>query len=96
MPYFERAKKLSIWLILIGVVFFFLGIIFFSTSNFNELIDYDIKDKLLGKLITIFSFLVSIFLILLGIILKIIAKDAREDLLVIENRIRNEMKNEMK
>ncbi|EES72914.1 hypothetical protein POTG_02321 [Paenibacillus sp. oral taxon 786 str. D14] len=94
MPYFERAKKLSIWLILVGVVFFFLGIIFFSTSNFNELIDYDIKDKLLGKLITIFSFLVSIFLILLGIILKIIAKDAREDLLVIENRIRNEMKNE--
>ncbi|CAM4480439.1 hypothetical protein U9M73_12955 [Paenibacillus phoenicis] len=94
MPYFERAKKPSIWLILVGVVFFFLGIIFFSTSNFNELIDYDIKDKLLGKLITIFSFLVSIFLILLGIILKIIAKDAREDLLVIENRIRNEMKNE--
>ncbi|OAB33104.1 hypothetical protein PMSM_16265 [Paenibacillus macquariensis subsp. macquariensis] len=86
MPYFERVKKLSVWLILISILFFLLTIIFYNTSNFKELIYYDIYDKPLEKLLTLVSFLITIFSLVLGIALRIVAIDAQEDLSVLEKR----------
>ncbi|WP_256759884.1 hypothetical protein [Cohnella sp. WQ 127256] len=90
MRYFERVKKLSVWLILISVLFFLLMIIFYNTSNFKELIYYDINDKPLEKLLTLVSLLIAIFSLLLGITLRVIAKDAEEDIGVVEKLIRTE------
>ncbi|OAB35102.1 hypothetical protein PMSD_13335 [Paenibacillus macquariensis subsp. defensor] len=86
MPYFERVKKLSVGLIVISILFFLLTIIFYNTSNFKELIYYDINDKPLEKLLTLVSLLIAIFSLVLGIALRIVAIDAQEDLSVLEKR----------
>jgi magnesium-transporting ATPase (P-type) len=85
MPYFERVKKLSVWLIVISILFFLLTVIFYNTSNFKELIYYDINDKPLEKLLTLVSLLIAIFSLVLGIALRIVAIDAQEDLSVLKN-----------
>lgn len=86
MPYFERVRKLSVWLIVISILFFLLTIIFYNTSNFKELIYYDINDKPLEKLLTLVSLLIAIFSLVLGIVLRIVAIDAQEDLSVLEKQ----------
>jgi magnesium-transporting ATPase (P-type) len=85
MPYFERVKKLSVWLIVISILFFLLTVIFYNTSNFKELIYYDINDKPLEKLLTLVSLLIAIFSLVLGIALRIVSIDAQEDLSVLKN-----------
>lgn len=89
MEYFERTKKLSNILFGICGLFLLTTIILFSSSNFTEIIKYNFTNDLRGSLFTVLCFMISILLLVTGIALRTLTKDANEELKSIAQQIRN-------
>ncbi|HIW34806.1 MAG TPA: hypothetical protein IAA29_18680 [Candidatus Paenibacillus intestinavium] len=90
--YFEKSRRFAKWLIAISVFSFILFLIFFGVSNAKELLRDNIMNDSLGILLTLSFLLTAIFCLLLGIALFIISSDAKDEITVMENRIKEQLK----
>ncbi|BBI33548.1 hypothetical protein [Cohnella abietis] len=88
---YERTKNLSIIFFVSGGLFLLLTVIFFNSSSFKEVFYYNFTNDLRGSFFTLFSFIISIVSFLLGIVLRRIAKEGEEEIILIEARIKREI-----
>jgi uncharacterized membrane protein len=87
MPYFEKTKKLSIILFILCGFFALLTIIGFGKSYSVDILRYNYTNDIRGTIFTVISFVFSVFSLLVGIALRYIAIDAKEDLGLINEKI---------
>ena len=89
MPGMERTMQWMITLFVVGALGLICGLISYNVSNFGELIEHQIFDKPLSKIITIMWFVMSINAFVIAFILKSIRKDVYEDLDLLEKRLKS-------
>jgi len=87
MLYFERTNKISNLCFVIFALFFIMMLIFFISSNFSEIIKYNYTNDIRGTIYTVICLFISIVSLFLGIILKVITRDANEEMKLLEKRL---------
>ncbi len=90
MPYFERARRMSVICIVAGILLLIVSMILFQANNLMELLRDGFTNHLAGIFVALTIFLISIFTLTIGIALRRIVLDAKEDMMLIEKRIREE------
>lgn len=78
MPYFDRTRKCSIVFLSLSALFFIMTIITFFNSQFSEILAYNFTNDLRGSILTVFL-MIAIILLVAGIAMRAICKDAKED-----------------
>ncbi|MGG3279908.1 hypothetical protein [Paenibacillus solani] len=79
MIYFDRTRKCSIVFFSLSALFFIATVIAFMTSQFSEILSYNFTNDLRGSILTIIFLIISIILLVAGIAMRAICKDAQED-----------------
>lgn len=79
MPYFDRTRKCSIVFLSLSALFFIMTIITFFNSQFSEILAYNFTNDLRGSILTVIFLLIAIILLVAGIAMRAICKDAKED-----------------
>lgn len=80
MPYFDRTRKCSIVFLSLSALFFIITVITFLNSQFSEILAHNFTNDLRGSVLTVIFLLISIVLLVAGIAMRAIFKDAKEDL----------------
>lgn len=90
MHYFDRSNRLSNILIVISVISFIISLfVLFKGSVIDEVFKYSNGNFVKAGIIFTILFLISILTLIIGISLKCIVKDAKEELDTIKNNFNN-------
>ncbi|MFE0556989.1 hypothetical protein MKY48_22920 [Paenibacillus sp. FSL W8-0187] len=89
MPYFDRTRKCSIVFLTLSAFFFIVTVITFFNSEFPEILAYNFTNDLRGSLLTVIFLLISIILLVVGIAMRAMFKDAKEDFYRIDKLLRD-------
>ncbi|MGG4103097.1 hypothetical protein AAXB25_04140 [Paenibacillus lautus] len=79
MPYFDRTRKCSIVFLSLSALLFIMTVITFFNSHFSEILAHNFTNDLRGSILTVIFLLISIILLVAGIAMRAIFKDAEED-----------------
>jgi len=88
MLFFEKTNKLSNFLLTLFVLFLILSLIFFASSQFTEVLSYNFTNDLRGTVWMIVCFGVSISSLVAGVALKVLIKEANDEIKRLEERMR--------
>lgn len=97
MPYLDRTKRIAnILLFLWGLLFLLSVIRFLYGGLFYEMIVFNYTNNIRGLIFAIVCLILSIFFLVLAIALRCLVKDAKDDLALLTERIRNMEKQDKK
>lgn len=82
MPYLERTNRMYKLFFVLSCLSLLMTVIAYSLSNLQEIIRYNIfnSDHFIWAFWTVIFFILSIFFLVLGIVLKKVAQDAEDDM----------------
>ncbi|PWV94516.1 hypothetical protein DFQ01_13081 [Paenibacillus cellulosilyticus] len=82
MPYFERSNRMYKVFFTLSSLSLLITVIAYSLSDLQEIIQYNIvnSNHFLWTLWTVVFFVLSIFFLILGIVLRKVAQDAEDDM----------------
>ncbi|CAM3534390.1 hypothetical protein [Marinicrinis lubricantis] len=87
MIYFEKLNRLANWCFAATGLLFVMTIIFFATSQFSEIMEYNFTNDMRGSFFTVVFFVLSVFCLFLGIVLKCLVNEANGEMQLIEARL---------
>ncbi|MNW57811.1 hypothetical protein D3C74_356410 [compost metagenome] len=88
MLFFEKTSKLSNFLLTLFVLFLILAFIFLASSQFTEVLSYNFTNDLRGTVWMIVCFGISISSFIAGVALKVMIKEANDEMKRLEERMR--------
>ena len=90
MPYFERTIKFANRLFLSSVIFFIIAaIVFVKGSVLDQVFEYSNGNYVSSGIYFTIFILLSVFTFILGMALKCVAKDAKEEFTNLKQELKN-------
>ncbi|MBD3922172.1 hypothetical protein H8B09_25680 [Paenibacillus sp. PR3] len=88
MPFFERTNRMYKAFFALSSLFLLMTIFAFTLSHFQDIARYGILDHFMSAMWTVIFFVLTIFFLVLGVVLKKIAQDAEDDLSSLTRQVR--------
>lgn len=88
MPFLERTNRMYKVFFALSSLSLIVTFFAFTLSHFQDIARYGIIDHFMSAMWTVIFFVLTIFFLILGIVLKKIAQDAEDDLSSLTRQVR--------